>query len=89
MARRQMRGERYAAQPDCSAVADQAINADGRKFHATTWPVTYVAIFKKGLIGSTRDHRCAACPLQPREPARMIDMRVAVEQIFHIADIKA
>ena len=89
MSRRQMRRQRHAAEPDHPAVSNHTANVDRGKRHPATRPVTNVTVFKKGLIGSTRNHRCATCPLQSREPARMINVRVTVEQIFHIANVKS
>ena len=85
----QMGRKRDATKTDGVAVPDYAIDADRRERHVLGGAEVDGTCFESRAIGGAGDHLRAACALEPCKPPGMIDMRMTIEQVFHVANVEA
>jgi hypothetical protein len=86
---RHVRGQSDAAEGELIAITDNLVNTNGREADSSARAVANVASFQRAAVGGARNHSRAAQALQPRKATCMIVMRMRVEEVFHVSNVKA
>ena len=83
-----MGGQGHSSEPDLIAIVDCAIDAYGWKRHVSGRAIVDASTFQCCAIARARDHERATRTLNGRQPARMVEMSVTVEQVLDVAHVE-